>query len=151
DEAKKSYAASAAADPKFINPYLQLSGLAVRERNWKDLSDQTERVIKLDPFDYPQAYFYNSVANYNLKNYDAAEKSAIEAQKLDPKHQFRKVNHLLGILLAEKRDYTGAAEQMRSYLKFAPGAQDAGTVRDQLAEIEKLAGNSRPAETPAQP
>ena len=89
------------------------------------------------------------MANYNLKNYEAAEKSALEAQKLDTKHTMPKVNHLLGILLAERRDFTGAAEQMRSYLKFAPAAQDAGDVRGQLAELEK--GQRRRIAQPAAP
>ena len=142
DAAKKSYEQAVAADPKYINPHLSLAALAARSKDWQATADTTARVIKLDPFDYPAAYFYNSVANYNLKNYEAAEKSALEAQKLDTKHNIPKVNQLLGILLAEKRDFNGAAEQMRNYLKFAPGAQDAAMVRGQLAEIEKLSGGA---------
>jgi regulator of sirC expression with transglutaminase-like and TPR domain len=46
---------------------------------------------------------------------------------------------LLGVILAQRQDYTGAAGEMRNYLKFAPGAQDAATVRGQLVQLEKLA------------
>jgi tetratricopeptide (TPR) repeat protein len=141
-EAAKSYRQAIAADARYIQPWLQLSELAVRQRNWEEVAETTERAIRLDPFSYARAYFYNSVANYNLKKYDEAEKSAREVQKLDKKHEFPKVDHLLGILLAERQDFSGAAEQMRNYLKFAPGAQDAETVRNQLAQIEKLAGGS---------
>ena len=150
DDARKSYQQSIAADGKYLNPHLQLSLIAARQNNWQDLADSTAKAIKLDPFDYPQAYFYNAVANYNLKNIDAAEKSAREAQKLDGKHQFPKVDQLLGIILADRQDYAGAAEQMRSYLKFAPSAQDAPTVRNQLTELERLAGGG-PAAQPQQP
>lgn len=100
--------------------------------------DTTNRAIRLDPVDFPQAYFFNSVANYYLHRLDAAEKSAREAEKLDSQYRFPKVNQVLGVILAEKRDFAGAAEQMRSYLKFAPEAQDATTVKGQLAELEKL-------------
>jgi tetratricopeptide (TPR) repeat protein len=150
-EARKSYEQALAADAKYLNPYLQLAGIAARASNWQDLADATDRAIKLDPFDYPQAYFYNSVANYNLKKYDAAERSAREAQKLDTRHEFPKTSHLLGILLAEKRDFSGAAEQMRNYLKFAPGARDAATVRTQLTEIEKLSGDNAAAQAAPKP
>ena len=142
EAAAKSYQQSIAADSKYIQPYLQLAGIAARQRNWKDLADTTERAIKLDPFDYPQAHFYNAVANYNLKNLEAAEKSARETIKLDTRHEYPKAGHLLGILLADRRDYSGAAEQMRSYLKFAPRAQDAEVVRNQLIELEKLTGGA---------
>lgn len=139
EQARQSYSKALEADAKFINPYLALSLIAAQEKKWQEVADTSDRAIKLNPFDFPQAYYFNSVANYNLGNRDAAEKSAREAQKLDTQHRFPKVTHLLGIILAERRDYGGAAEQMRNYLKFAPGAQDANTVRTQLSELEKLA------------
>ncbi|HWQ52874.1 MAG TPA: tetratricopeptide repeat protein [Bryobacteraceae bacterium] len=140
EEARKSYEESLAADSKFVKPYLQLAALAANDRKWQEVADTTERVIRLDPYDFPQAYLFNSVANYNLGKLDQAEKSALEAQKLDTQHRFPKVNHLLGVIMADRRDYSAAARHMRNYLKFAPGAQDADRVRTQLNELEKLAG-----------
>lgn len=146
-EARKCFNAALEADAKFLKPYLALSMLSAGEKNWKEVADTTSRLIKLDPFDYPQAYFFNSVANYNLGNMEEAEKSAREAQKLDTDHRFPKVNHLLGVILASRRDYSGAAEAIRSYLKFAPNASDAAAVRTQLGEIEKAAA-AQPAQQP---
>lgn len=143
DEAKKCYAQSIAADGKYVNPYLQMAAIAVREQNWQDVADTTQRAIKLDPFNFPQAYLYNAIANYNLKHLDAAEKSAREGQKMDNQHRYPKLEHVLGVLLAEKQDFSAAAEHMRSYLKFAPDAQDAGIVKKQLTEIEKLSSNGK--------
>lgn len=140
EEARKAYAESLAADSKFVKPYLQLALLAANEGKWQDVADTTDRLIRLDPYDFPQAYLFNSVANYNLGKLDVAEKSALEAQKLDTQHRFPKVNHLLGVIMADRRDYPAAARHMRDYLKFAPGAQDADRVRTQLTELEKLAG-----------
>lgn len=149
-DARTSYGQALAADPKFLKPYLQLAAIAARENKWQEVADSTDRAIKLDPYDFPQAYLYNSIANYNLGKLDAAEKSAREAQKLDTAHRFPKVNHLLGVILADRRDYSGAAASMRDYLKFAPGAQDADNVRSKLTELEKLAGGAQPA-APQQP
>jgi tetratricopeptide (TPR) repeat protein len=145
DESRKSYAAAIEADKKYINPYLALSLIAARESNWPDVADTTLQVVKLDPVDYPHAWFLNSVANYNLKNFDEAEKSAREAQKLDTQHKNPKIEQVLGLALIEKRDYPGAAEQLRSYLQFAPTATDAAQVRNQLAELDKVNGGSAKA------
>lgn len=148
EDARKSFDAAIQADPKFMNPYLQLAGLALQAQKWQELADITERTVKLDPFDYPQAFLYNSVANYNLRNIDAAEKSARDAEKLDTRHQFPKVSHVLGLILAQRKDYTGAAERLRTYLQEAPNASDAATVRSQLTEIEKITGSSAAAKQP---
>jgi hypothetical protein len=138
DAAHRSFDAAVEADPKYLSPYLELSRLALGAGNWRELADVTGRAVKLDPFDYPQQFFFNSVANYNLRNMDAAEKSAREAEKLDTAHHYPQVSHLLGVILAQRQDYTGAAGAMRNYLKFAPDATDAATVRSQLDQLEKL-------------
>jgi tetratricopeptide (TPR) repeat protein len=150
DLAKKAYAQALAADAKFVKPYLQLTQFSVQEQKWQEVADTTSRVIKLNPFDFPFAYFYNSAANFNLRNFDAAEKSAREALKLDTQHRIPKIEHLLGIILANKQDYTGAAEHMKSYLQQVPEASDVDLVKKQLAEIERLLG-ARTATQPAAP
>ena len=129
---------------------MQLSALAARDQNWQALADTSERAVKLDAYDYPQEFFYNSVANYNLHNLDAAEKSAREAEKLDTKNTIPKIHHLLGTILADRQDFTGAAEEMRAYLKLAPGATDADAVRFQIAQLDKLTGASAQPGQPAQ-
>src|SRR5205814_8938157 len=123
--ARKAYGQALAADPKFLNPYRQLAVISVKEQKWQDVADTISRLIKLDPVDFPDAFFYNSVANYYLKNYDEAEKSVREAQKLDSQNRMPKSTQLLGIILAEKQDYAGAAEQIKKYLTCLPAGQEA--------------------------
>ena len=147
DMARKYFDTALEHDPKFVKPYLQISILELQSQKWQNLADVTDKLVKLDPFDYPQAFFFNSVANYNLQNFEAAEKSALAAEKLDTRHVIPKVSHILGMLLAMKKDYTGAAEHFKAYLKFAPAAEDASKVRSQLAEVEKInAANAAPKE-----
>jgi tetratricopeptide (TPR) repeat protein len=149
-DARKSFDAALEADPKFVNPYLEISLMALQAHKWDELADVTNRAVQLDPFDYPQAFFFNAVANYNLQHIDAAEKSAREAQRLDTRHQYPKTDQLMGVILAQKQDYTGAAEQLKNYLRFSPGASDAPSVRTQLEQIEKLTAQNPPA-PPAPP
>jgi tetratricopeptide (TPR) repeat protein len=145
DMARKYFDKAVECDPKFVQPYLQISILELQSSRWRGLADVTDKLTKLDPFDYPQAFFYNSVANYNLQNFEAAEKSALAAERLDTRHAIPKVSHILGLLLALKKDYAGAAEQFKTYLKFAPTAEDAAKVRSQLAEVEKITAATAPA------
>ncbi len=124
------------SDPKFVLPYLELSNLELRAQKWQALADVTDKIIKLNSFDYPQAFYYNAAANYYLKNLDKAEKNAREADRLDTRHEIPKNLHLLGVILAQRQDYAGAAERFRAYLQLSPDADDAATVRKQLAQVE---------------
>jgi len=142
EEARSAYQQALTADAKYVNPYLQLATISLGEQKWQDVADHTNRLIKLNPVDFPQAFFYNSVANYNLQKFDLAEESAREAVKLDTHHRMPKAQHILGVLLAMKNDYSGAAEHMRGYLQFAPMATDSDVVRKQLGEIEKRLGQT---------
>jgi tetratricopeptide (TPR) repeat protein len=139
DEAVRAYQEAIDADPKFINPYGQLALLAAYEEKWNDVVQYTSQMLKLNPFVAPDVYFYSALANYNLQKIDVAEGHAREAAKRDTQHRIPKINHLLGVILTEKQEYSGAAENMRLYLKFSPNASDADTVRKLLAEVETAA------------
>src|SRR5579863_998746 len=142
DAARTSFTAALKADPKYVNPYLQLSLIAMTEKKWRELADVTDQAIRLDPFDYPRAYLYNAVAYWNLKNVNAAEKSIREAQRLDGRHTMPDVSRLMGMILMVRHDFAGAAENLRLYLKLVPTAEDAVQVRAQLAQAEQLLAQS---------
>jgi len=139
DDARKSFQTAAEAESRLPAPFLELALLDAHNHHWADVAQETDHVLRLNSFDYPQAFFYNAVANYNLKHLDAAEKSARSAERLDTRHTYPQVAHLLGVILLSRRDYSGAAEQLRNYLVMAPQATDAPAVRKQLDEVEKLA------------
>ena len=142
DMARSYFDKALECDPKFVQPYMQISILELQASRWRSLADVTDRLVKLDPFAYPQAFFFNSVANFNLQNFAAAEKSALAAERLDTRHAIPKVSHILGLILALRKDYAGAAERFKTYLQFAPEAEDAPKVRSQLAEVEKITAAS---------
>ena len=150
-DARRCFSQALAADPKLVTPYLHLARFSLAEKNWPDVAATTNRLIKLDPYDFPEAYFYNGVANYNLHKYDAAHASALEAQKLDTAHKFPKVEHLLGVILYQEKDYAGAIEQLRKYLSLSPDAPDASQIKQQLADIERLAGRETKAKADQEP
>jgi tetratricopeptide (TPR) repeat protein len=136
--ARKSYSQALAADAKFVSPYQQLAMMAAREQKWQEVIDDTDRLLRLNPVDFPQAWLFNSLGNYYLKNMDAAEKSAREGISHDAGHHYATMNHVLGVILAQKQDYAGAAQQLRDYIQFAPNAGDIPQVKQQLSEVEKV-------------
>ena len=137
DEANHAHLEAIKIDPKFISPYGNLSAMAAAQQKWPDVDQYTSQMLKLNPYVPPEIYFYAAVANYNLQKMDLAEQRAKEAAKLDAQHRIPRINHLLGIILAQKGDYQPAVENIRLYLKYSPNANDADTVKQQLAEIEK--------------
>jgi Flp pilus assembly protein TadD len=133
------------SDAKFVSPYVQLAALGTQESKWEEVISTTAQVIRLDPFNYPNVYFYDAVAHLNLRHLDQAEKSAREGLRLDPKHFIPSMNHVLGVILANKGEYDEAAGFMKTYLKLAPNARDVAQVKKQLAEVEKVAQAQSPS------
>jgi tetratricopeptide (TPR) repeat protein len=139
EEARKSYGQALAADPKYTPPYQHLFMLSVKEQKWEDVSETTARLLKLNPYDFPDAYYYNAISNYNIKKLDEAEKSAKSLYAQDNK-RFARAGYVLGLILAQKEDFASAADHLKKYLENVPNAPDRETVGKQLLEIEKFAG-----------
>jgi tetratricopeptide (TPR) repeat protein len=142
-EAREAYRRSIAADSKFVNPYERMYMLSFTEKKWEDLAATTEKVMRLNPYDFPEAVYFNAVANSQLGRLDVAEKSAREAIAMGTEAKNPKVNYILGVILAKKQDFKGAAECLRTYLK-----SDAVTDRDQVAKL--LADVEKQVEAKAQ-
>jgi tetratricopeptide (TPR) repeat protein len=137
-DARNSFEAARKAEPRMVAPYLELSLLALHAKNWAELADDTDRVIKLDSFDYPQAFFLNAVANYNLGNMGQAEENARAAKRLDTRHRYSEAAHLLAVILMDRHEYAAAAAEFRDYLVMAPNAVAAEQIRKQLDDLERL-------------
>jgi tetratricopeptide (TPR) repeat protein len=138
DIARGSFEQAIKADPKYVPPYVGLSVIEVEGKRWQEVADLTDKTVKLDPFDYPQLYFYNSVANFNLRNIEAAEKSGLEAERLDTRKLFPQVQHLLGMICADRKDWECSAKRFKEYLRLAPAGADVDKVRAQLDQVEKI-------------
>jgi tetratricopeptide (TPR) repeat protein len=133
--ARGAYAKSIEADSKFVNPYERLYVLSIHEMKWSEAAATTDRVIRLNSYDFPWAYYYNAVANLELGKLDAAEKSAREFLASGG-FQNPKIYYVLGSILAKKQDAKGAAECLRIYLK-SDQVTDRVKVTQLLANVEK--------------
>lgn len=150
-EARNAYEQALKADSKLVLPYVKLSMMFGSEKKWKECAESSGRALKLNPFDFPEAYFYSAVANLNLQNFDEAEKSAREGIKLDTRKRFPKMRHVLGIVLAQKNDVPGAMETMKDYMSLLPqGSPELTVVKNQIAQLEKVAQANQPKAAEAQ-
>jgi tetratricopeptide (TPR) repeat protein len=138
DMARGSFKMAIQSDPKFPAPYLELSIIALEEKKWQEVADLTKTAGELDPFDYPQAFLFNAAAHYNLRETEAAEKSVMEAERLDTQHHYPQIAHLYGLILAQKHDYAAAATHLRDYLRLYPGATDASAVKTELQKLDQV-------------
>ena len=144
DSAVDAFQKAADADDALVEAHLQLGMIAVGKKQWPDAAKQLDTVLRLDPVHFPDAWYNDAVADYNLKNYDGAEKSVRELMRLDPQRRNGQAGFLLGVVLAGKNDFNGATEELRAYIKSSPDAPDVPQAKALLAQIEKLQTPQRP-------
>lgn len=135
-EARNAFQQALAADPVFVRPYFGLVGLAADGQDWREMQRVSESANAL--FTDPLMLFYNAIANFNLHDFDAAEKSLLHAAKVDRDHHLPQVELLLGDVLIQRRDFSGAAAKVREYLQLSPNGPQADAARSELARLEQL-------------
>jgi tetratricopeptide (TPR) repeat protein len=137
DLAIKEFSQSIACDSQFVNPYFGMALIALKQRKWAEVQSFTEQVLRLNAFAFPIAHLYNGAANYYLGRMDAAEQSARRFQSIDKEHRRPDVSLLLADILEAKKDYAGAARQLRDYLTLVPSSPHAGEI---TADVQRLEG-----------
>jgi tetratricopeptide (TPR) repeat protein len=140
--AKHSFEQAVAADSKYVNPYNGLAALAFQASDWPQVLDITNKLLALNPVNFPNAYFYNGVAQYYLGDLDDAEKVIRQGIRVDEAHDVPKLQYLLGVILIRKREYQQASEQLEQYISRAKQPAEIEQAKKQLAEIERLSANS---------
>jgi tetratricopeptide (TPR) repeat protein len=134
--ARESFQQSIAADAKLMGPYQELAQLAARNQQWQEVADNTDQLLKLNSA-VPEFWFYNCVSKYHLGDLDAAQYSALQGVRIDTEHRVPKMEYVLGTILAERHDYTGAAQHLLRYLSLMPEGPDAADAQKKLDEVER--------------
>jgi len=146
--AQHSFEQALTADPKYAKPYLGLAQMEVEAAHWEKAVDLTNKLLALNS-GYPAAWLLHAVSQYNLKDYAAAEVSVQSGLKVDAEHRVPRLEHLLGLLLAGRKDYVQAAEHMRAFLKYSSQPAELAEGQKMLAEIERRSAQANLA--PASP
>ncbi len=135
-DARSSYHAAIAADARYVSPYDQLALLAAQDGKWEDAAGFSKQVIELNPVEFPSSYWYNAIANFNLRKLSQADASARELLKLDTQHRYPEAEDLVAEISLQKGDVAGAVMHMKAYLTLAPTGKNAGAVRNALAKLQ---------------
>ena len=114
-------------------------------QEWPNVIEITNKLVSLNPVNFPDAYYDNAVANYNLKNFDDAEKTALLGIRVDDAHQIPKLQYLLAMIQLRKQNYQGAAEHMQQFLSLAKERDDIELGKKGMAEIERSSASAQPA------
>jgi tetratricopeptide (TPR) repeat protein len=139
-EAGAAYERALQADPKYVRACVQTARLALDQGRVEDGLRMSEQAMRINPTEFPEAWFYNAVANFNLKRFDAAETSVERAMELDTQHALLpRGEHLLGCILAQKREYPQALVHLRNYVRIAPLATDLPETISLIATLESIA------------
>jgi tetratricopeptide (TPR) repeat protein len=136
-DAQKAYQAAISADGKLVPPYLQMAFLSAQQQKWDNTAHYSAEVIELNPVEFPNAFWYNAIANYNLHRLTEAEKSCRELVKLDTAHAFPLAENMMADLLVRRGQYSEAAQHLKEYLVLVPNAKNADVLKQQLLKLEQ--------------
>jgi tetratricopeptide (TPR) repeat protein len=148
-EARAAYEHAIGSDPKLLPPYMTLTRLCIKTKDWQCAANTADALIKADSRRaYPEIHLHRAVARYQLKDLAGAEASVLEAIRLDPKHKAPRAEYVLGRILEGKGD-AAAREHISKYLELEPNAADAELVRAHLQNLgRQSSGNPDSAPEP---
>lgn len=135
--ADAAYHRALAADPQFLRPLLRLCALALDRDDFAALLDDSNTLLRRNPYRYPTAYYFKGVAHFQLRQFEQAEQAAQQAIQLDPGNTNPRSHYLLGFILANTGRLEEARAQFQTYLRLSPDANDADVARQTLAQIEQ--------------
>ena len=142
EDAQKDYEKSLEADPQFLVPLLRLSSMALDRGDMNAVLEFSTKILSLNPYDFPSAYYFNGVAHLQMQHMQEAENAARRAIQLDPNNTNPRNYYLMGFVLAQTGRLEEARLSFEKYLELSPDANDAGTVQQVLAQIEKDLGEA---------
>jgi len=137
-EAREAFAHAIEADPKLLAPYMTLTRLCIKTKDWDCALKNSDSLIRVDTKHlYPEIYLHRAVAKFGLKDVAGAEESLHEAQRLNPKSKKPRVEYIEGRILEAKGDVNGAREHMSKYLELDPNTPDAELVKAHIQNLGK--------------
>ncbi|MGC1967383.1 MAG: tetratricopeptide repeat protein [Candidatus Acidiferrales bacterium] len=138
-EARDACSQASAADTGYAPAYLCLADVAAHVHDWHLTLDMADRSLALVPQHNVYGSFYSAMAQFHLEQFPEAESDALKTIDADHSHRIPQAHLLLAQIYNARHDPRGAAYELRAYLKIAPNAPDADTVKKTLADVEAQA------------
>lgn len=138
EQAREAFLQATKADPNYVYPYEGLYQLALARDDMAEVLDKAECLLRLNPYEFPLAYYYSAVANLQLQNFDAGEERIRTALALDPGNTNPMSHFVLGYLLASKGQFAEAVDALEVFLELKPGGAAAQQAQAALEKLHEL-------------
>lgn len=137
-DARDAYKRAIEIDPKMTVAYVTLSREDVLAKDWQGAIDAANTAIKLDlKHMYPEVYLHMAVAQFELKDLNAAEANAAKSLQMNfPERKYRG-EFVMGEILAAKGDVAGAKQHIEKYLQYNKNPPDADLIKGYLDVLGK--------------
>jgi tetratricopeptide (TPR) repeat protein len=133
-DARTAYERAIEADPKMFAPYLTLTRLCLKMKDYQCAAQTSDALIKADSKKtIGEIYLHQAVARYGLKDLDGATASVQEAMQ----RKIPRAEYALGRILEAKGNAAGAREHMSKYLDLDKNAPDAELIRAHMENMGK--------------
>jgi Tfp pilus assembly protein PilF len=134
--ARTAFTTAISSNPKFVEPYVYLARLEAQQQRWADAAKWIGQAQQLNP-SLVDANFLAAVVNFQLGNFDAAEKAADEVQKRPEAGLYPQIYFILGTIATQRGDLESAAVYLRRFLETKPDAETAASVAKMLSDWER--------------
>jgi tetratricopeptide (TPR) repeat protein len=118
--------------PDAFTPKLNLGIALLETQQFAEAETQLREALKITSV--PTAHMYLGLTLARLHNGEEAEKELRQAIDLSG-NQLALAHYYLGGLYWQRRDYHRAADELETYLRLTPNAQDAERVRGTIKEL----------------
>ena len=136
ETARDHFRKAAEADPRYLRPYMFLAMMAVRDESWEEVARNCDHVIGLNPH-IMRAQYFSAVANLQLGRLDQALKSITAVRESGSKRYLAGSHYVHGAILAQKKDFAGAAREFRSFIALKSGDKATRELQQRLAAWEQ--------------
>ena len=137
-EARDAFRRAVALDPKPLQTQLLLVQTNLECRDWAEASRLAAALIAADAkHSHIDAYLYDAIALYHLRDMGPAEARVKELLQLDKAHRFPRAEYVLGLILESRKEIASAHEHMAKYLELQPQATDAAAARARIENLGK--------------
>lgn len=124
---------AASLSPDGFIPKLNLGIALLETQRFAEAEDQLREALRINQ-SVPTAHMYLGLTLARLRNGDDAEKELRQAIDLSG-DKLTLAHYYLGGLYWQKRDYHRAADELETYLRLTPNAQDAERIRGTIKEL----------------
>ena len=136
ETAREHFRKAAEADTRYLRPYMFLAMMAVRDESWEEVARNCDHVIGLNPH-IMRAQYFSAVANLQLGRLDQALKSITAVRESGSKRYLAGSHYVHGAILAQKKDFAGAAREFRSFIALKSGDKATRELQQRLASWER--------------